>query len=76
MNVTHHLVGGVVSLELLVVGVLQEDGVVADDGRHRGVIADHGLGRVLSVHLYEGLDTQENAIRKTISEQHYMFLSG
>ena len=65
MNVTHHLVGGVVSLELLVVGVLQEDGMVADDGRHRGIIADHGLGRVLRVHLYEGLGTQEKAKRIT-----------
>lgn len=56
---THHLVGGVVRLELLVVGVLHEDGVVADDRRHRGVVADHGLSRILGVHLYEGLDTGE-----------------
>jgi hypothetical protein len=39
--------------------------MVADDGRHRGIIADHGLGRVLRVHLYEGLGTQKKAKRIT-----------
>lgn len=51
------LVGRVVGLELLVVGELNVDGLVSDDGHHRGIIAHHVAGGVLAVHLQEGLDT-------------------
>lgn len=49
------LVGGVVGLELLVVGELDVDRLLPDDGHHCGVITHHVLSRFLRVHLQEGL---------------------
>ena len=54
----YHLVGGVVSLELLVVGELDVDRVVSEDGGDGGVVGHHGLSRLLRAHLDEGLHTQ------------------
>lgn len=45
------LIGGVVGLELLVVGELDVDWMVPDDGHHCGVIAHHVLSSFLRVHL-------------------------
>ena len=52
---THHLVGGVVGLELLVGGVLDVDGVVPDERGDGGVVAHHRLGALLAVELQERL---------------------
>lgn len=49
------LVGGVVGLELLVVGELDVDRLLPDDGHHCGVITHHVLSCFLRVHLQEGL---------------------
>lgn len=51
----YHLVGRVVGLQLLVVGVLHEDGMVPYDGCDGGVIVHHRLSRLLSVHLQKSL---------------------
>lgn len=45
------LVRGVVSLQLLVVGELDVDVMVPDEGHHCGVITHHVLSRFLRVHL-------------------------
>lgn len=45
------LVGGVVGLQLLVVGELDVDWVVPDDGHHCGVVTHHVLSCFLRVHL-------------------------
>lgn len=59
------LVGRVVGLELLVVGELDVDGLVSDDGHHRGIVAHHVAGGVLAVHLQEGLDTGTSRGQRT-----------
>lgn len=41
------LVGGVLCFQLLVVGELDEDGLLSDGGLHRGVICHHVLSCVL-----------------------------
>lgn len=58
--VTHHLVGRVVSFQLFVVGVLNEDWVIADYGLDGGVIVHHRLSRLLCVHLQESLSSHNN----------------
>ena len=57
MSAPYHLVGGVVGLQLLVGGVLDVHRVVADQRGDGGVVAHHGLGRLLAVQLQECLDT-------------------
>ena len=42
-ELAHLLVGGVVGLELFVVGELDIDRVVPDDGHHCGVVTHHVL---------------------------------
>lgn len=54
----YHLVGRVVGLQLLVVGVLHEDGMVSYDGCDGGVIVHHRLSRLLSVHLQKSLGSK------------------
>lgn len=49
------MIGGAVSLQLLVVGELDVEGLLPDDGHHCGVITHHVLSRFLRVHLQEGL---------------------
>lgn len=58
VTVMYHLVGRVVSLQLLVVGVLDEDGLTPDDWRDGGVVVHHGLCRLLRVHLQKSLRSQ------------------
>lgn len=65
--VTYHLVGRVVGLQLLVVGVLHEDGMVADDGCDGGVIVHHRLSRLLSVHLQKCLRSYSTLINLTVT---------
>lgn len=47
----YHLVGGVVSLQLLMSRVLHVNGVVSDDGGHRRVVAHHRLCTLLAGHF-------------------------
>lgn len=42
-----HLIGQIVGLELAVGGVLNEDWLVPDGGRGRGVVVNHGNRRFL-----------------------------
>lgn len=53
------MVGGVVSLELLVGRVLHVNWVVSDDGSHGGVVADHCLCTLLTAQFQEGLQGEE-----------------
>lgn len=62
-HVVYLLVGGVVGLKLLVVGELDVDRVVANDGHHCGVIAHHILSCFLRVHLQEGLTGQKGGVK-------------
>lgn len=56
---SYHLVGGVVSLELLVGRVLHVNWVVSDDGSDGGVVADHCLCALLAAQFQEGLQGEE-----------------
>ena len=62
---THHLVGGVVGLELLVGGVLDVDRVVPDERGDGGVVAHHRLGALLAVELQERLHAGQHGERRT-----------
>lgn len=53
------MVGGVVSLELLVGRVLHVNRVVSDDGSHGGVVAHHCLCALLTAQFQKGLQGEE-----------------
>lgn len=46
-----HLIGQTVTLKLTVGGVLNEDWLVPDGGRVRGVVVHHGNGPFFTRHL-------------------------
>lgn len=67
MTVMYHLVGRVVSLQLLVVGVLHKDGMIADEWSDGGVIIHHRLSSFLRVHLQKSLRSHNTLKNLTLS---------
>ena len=72
-----HLVASV-RLQLLVVGVLDEDRDVADVRRHRDVVVHHGDCRFLCAHLQERLGNTNDVLQNgsTYHTQHFNLACG
>lgn len=71
---SYHLVGRVVSLELLVSGVLHVNGVVSDVGRDGRVVIHHCLSTLLTVEFQECLKGQSKEAlhfsKNTVKKSH------